>query len=198
MTKQINEAVECIKNGCVVLLPTDTIYGLAVSPKNEKSIEKIYQLKSRPRNMFLPIMVSCIKDLETFGLDINENVKKLFASDFVPGPISIVLGFKEKPKLLWLKGRIEILIRIPDDEKLLKILEKTGALLVTSANKHGYQTKNNIKDILAELSGKPDMIIEGIIKKDIPSTIVNCRENSPIIERIGYVSKDLIENILNK
>jgi len=193
------EIIECLKNGGVVLLPTDTVYGLASSPLHEKAKNKIFELKVRPMTTNLPIMVSSVADLDVFGVDLYPAVLRLFDSSFVPGDLTIVLGFKTEPLLPWLKGRIECAIRIPNDERLLEILQKTGPLLVTSANKHGTPTTpNNIKDILTDLNGKPDLVVDGGIVENIPSTIVNCRLNPPVIERTGRISYDELNKILTK
>ena len=199
MLDKTNEVVQVLQNGGVVLIATDTVYGLAVLPTDEKAIEKLYALKDRPRNMFLPIMVANMRDLELIGLDINPIAKKIFDSDLVPGAITFVLGFKDdslKPD--WLKTRDEIATRIPDNALLLAVLEKTGPLLVTSANKHGQPvTQANVKDILEELVGIPDLVIEDGEGKEVPSTIINCRQNPPVIERNGVIPEDVIKNILN-
>jgi len=199
MLDKTNEVVQVLQNGGVVLIATDTVYGLAVLPTDEKAIEKLYALKDRPRNMFLPIMVANMRDLELIGLDINPIAKKIFDSDLVPGAITFVLGFKDdslKPD--WLKTRDEIATRIPDNALLLAVLEKTGPLLVTSANKHGQPvTQAKVKDILEELVGTPDLVIEDGEGKEVPSTIINCRQNPPVIERNGVIPEDVIKNILN-
>ncbi len=194
---ELNKIVKCIKNGGVALLPTDTVYGLAACPADEKAVNKIFELKSRPRKVNLPIMVSCVEDLYILGVDINPAAVRLFSSAFVPGDITIILGFKSEPTVDWLKGREECAVRIPNDDKLLKILQKTGPLLVTSANKHKEPiTPDNIDDILLNLNGKPDIVIEGGIVKNIPSTIVNCRVKPPVIERTGRILYDQLFKIL--
>ena len=199
MLDKTNETVQILQSGGVVLIATDTVYGLAALPTDEKAVEKIYSLKSRPRDMFLPIMVANMQDLESIGLDINDNAKKLFESDLVPGAITFVLGFKDDSlKPSWLKSRDEIATRIPDNALLLAVLEKTGPLLVTSANKHGKPvTQAKVKDILEELNGSPDLVIEDGEGKEAPSTIINCRPNPPVIERNGTIPVDVINNILN-
>jgi len=198
MLNKTNEIVQTLRNGGAVLIATDTVYGLAAIPTNEKAVEKIYSLKGRPREMFLPIMVANMNDLELLGLDINPVAKKLFESDLVPGAITFVLGFKDDSlKPHWLRSRREIATRIPDNELLLSVLRETGPLLVTSANKHGQPfTQAKVKDILAELNGTPDLIIENGEGKEVPSTIINCRLNPPLIERNGIIPEDVINNIL--
>ena len=199
MLYKTNEIVQTLQTGGVVLIATDTVYGLAVIPTDERAVEKIYSLKNRPRDMFLPIMVANMHDLELLGLDINRNARKLFESELVPGAITFVLGFKdEQLKPDWLKSREEIATRIPDNELLLSVLRKTGPLLVTSANKHGQPvTQAKVQDILAELNGIPDLIIEDGEGKEVPSTIINCRTNPPVIERYGIIPVNVINNILS-
>jgi L-threonylcarbamoyladenylate synthase len=198
MLDKMNEIVETLKNGGVVLIATDTVYGLAASPTDEQAVEKIYALKSRPREMFLPIMVADMHDLELLGLEINPNARKLFESELVPGAITFVLGFKDDSlKPYWLQSRDEIATRIPDNELLLAVLKTTGPLLVTSANRHGMPvTQAKVKDILAELNGVPDLVIEDGEGKEVPSTIINCRRNPPVIERNGIIPEDVIYQIL--
>jgi L-threonylcarbamoyladenylate synthase len=195
---QKTQIIQTLQTGGVVLIATDTVYGLAALPTDEKAVAKIYELKQRPREMFLPIMVAGMEDLEKSGLDINENARKLFASDLVPGAITFVLGFKDESlKPDWLKTRDEIATRIPDNALLLSVLRETGPLLVTSANKHGHtQTPHNVKDILSELNGIPDLIVEDGEGKEVPSTIINCRFNPPKIERNGLIPISVINNIL--
>ncbi|HCC52328.1 MAG TPA: threonylcarbamoyl-AMP synthase [Porphyromonadaceae bacterium] len=196
---KVNQIVQVIYEGGVVLIATDTVYGLAALPTSEEAVSKIYRLKERPENMFLPIMVAEMNDLEKLGLDINDNAKKIFQSELVPGAITFVLGFKDESlKPQWLQGREEIATRIPNNGLLLSVLRETGPLLVTSANRHGIShTPNNVKDILKELNGSPDLIIEEGEGKEMPSTIINCRYNPPVIERLGLISLDVINKILD-
>jgi len=198
MLDKTNETVRVLQNGGAVLIATDTVYGLAALPTDENAVAKIYSLKNRPKDMFLPIMVADVYDLELLGLDINSNARKLFESDLVPGAITFVLGFKDDSlKPYWLKSREEIATRIPDNALLLSVLKETGPLLVTSANKHGQPvTQSKVKDILEELNGVPDLIIEDGEGKEVPSTIINCRHNPPVIERTGTIPLHIINNIL--
>ncbi len=199
MLDNTNEIVQILQNGGVVLIATDTVYGLAAMPTIEKAVERIYALKGRPRTMFLPIMVADVKDLEAIGLDVNAKARKLFESDLVPGAITFVLGFKDESlKPYWLSTRDEIATRIPANALLLSVLKETGPLLVTSANKHGQPvTQAKVKDILGELIGKPDLVIEDGEGKEVPSTIINCRFDPPVIERYGLIPVHIINNILN-
>lgn len=198
MNNCVQKVVDVLHAGGVVLLSTDTVYGLAALPTERKAIDKIYTLKGRPTSMNLPIMVAEVRDLIALGLDIDTNATKLFGSTLVPGAITFILGFKTigiRPS--WLERREEVAVRIPNNSLLLSVLKKTGPLLVTSANKHGsFYSPNKVSEILKELNGEPDLIIEDGEGEEIPSTIINCRHTPPLIERSGLIPIETINEIL--
>ena len=179
--------VECLENGGVVLLPTDTVYGLAVSPNFDEAIDRLFKLKRRPRNVNLPIMVASDAELEALGFEVSEPARRLLRSPLIPGSLTLAMGFRSDYRPAWLAGRDEAAVRIPNDERLLSVLRKTGPLLVTSANAHSAETPDNVADILAQLDGAPDLSIDGGTLRTTASTLVNCRVDPPAIERLGVV-----------
>ncbi len=195
---EVDEIVTCLMAGGIVLIPTDTVYGLAVCPRFSESVDRLYALKSRPRNRNLPIMVADIKDLELLGVEINKRAMQLLTSRYVPGAITLAMGFLKKgPLLPWLSGRDEVAVRIPNDARLLSVLKKTGPLLVTSANRHGHPiTPDNIEEILSQLDGEPDIVIDGGKIKTTPSTLINCHCDPPIVEREGVISQSELSKYL--
>jgi L-threonylcarbamoyladenylate synthase len=194
----VEEIVDCLENGGVVLLPTDTVYGLAVSPNFDESIDRLFALKRRPRNVNLPIMVASDDELEPLGFEISESARRLLRSSLIPGSITLALGFSSDYRPPWLAGRDEAAIRIPNDEQLLAVLRKAGPLLVTSANSHSADTPDNVQDILAQLDGAPDLAIDGGRLKTTASTLVNCRVDPPAIERLGVVPESEVLRYLNE
>lgn len=191
--------LKILRNGGVILIATDTVYGLAALPTHTTAVAKIYALKERPADMFLPIMAANINDLELLGLDFNDRARKLFGSHLVPGGITFVLGFgNQSPKPYWLAMRDEVAVRIPNNARLLAIMQETGPLLVTSANRHGRPNLPDVKSILAELNGTPDLVVEDGEGTETPSTIINCRYNPPVIERYGMISAQTIQDILEQ
>ena len=187
MNNQVEDIVECLSKGGVVLIPTDTVYGLAVSPNFDKSIDRLFALKRRPRNVNLPIMVASDTELEPLGFELSESARRLLRSPLVPGSLTLAMGFRSEYRPEWLAGREEAAVRIPNDERLLAVLRKAGPLLVTSANAHSAETPDNVSDILAQLDGAPDLFIDGGILRTTASTLVNCRVDPPVIERVGVV-----------
>ena len=187
MNNEVEDIVECLSKGGVVLIPTDTVYGLAVSPNFDKSIDRLFALKRRPRNVNLPIMVASDTELEPLGFELSESARRLLRSPLVPGSLTLAMGFRSEYRPEWLAGREEAAVRIPNDERLLAVLRKAGPLLVTSANAHSAETPDNVSDILAQLDGAPDLFIDGGILRTTASTLVNCRVDPPVIERVGVV-----------
>jgi L-threonylcarbamoyladenylate synthase len=193
----VESIVECLANGGVVLLPTDTVYGLAVSPNFEASIDRLFALKRRPRNVNLPIMVASEAELEALGFEISEAARRLLRSPLIPGSLTLAMGFRSDYRPSWLEGRDEAAVRIPNDERLLAVLRKAGPLLVTSANAHSAETPDNVQDILAQLDGAPDMWIDGGTLRTTASTLVNCRVDPPVIERLGVVPESEVLKYLS-
>src|ERR1043165_9693574 len=101
----VDEIVECLGNGGVVLLPTDTVYGLAISPDFDKSIDRLFALKRRPRTVNLPIMVASEADLEPLGFAISKSARCLLRSPLIPGSLTLALGFRSDYRPPWLAGR---------------------------------------------------------------------------------------------
>src|ERR1051325_8717213 len=114
--------VKCLGRGGVVLLPTDTVYGLAVSPEFDEAIDRLFRLKRRPRNVNLPIMVASDAELEPLGFEVSEAARRLLASPLIPGSLTLAMGFSSDYRPEWLAGREEAAGRIPNDEGLLSVL----------------------------------------------------------------------------
>ena len=197
MNIEIEKIVECLATGGVVLIPTDTVYGLAVSPNFDESISRLFALKRRPRNVNLPIMVASDAELELLGFEVSKAARRLLRSPLIPGSLTLAMGFSSDYRPSWLAGRDEAAVRIPNDERLLSVLRKTGPLLVTSANAHSAGTPDNVEDILAQLDGAPDLAIDGGTLRTTASTLVNCRIDPPAIERIGVVPESEVLKYLS-
>ncbi|MFL6142276.1 MAG: L-threonylcarbamoyladenylate synthase [Labedaea sp.] len=191
----ITSVHECLLRGGVVLLPTDTVYGLAVHPERDEAAERLFRMKRRPRARNLPIMVAATADLPALGAIVNVPARRLLEA-FAPGPLTVALGLRPGAAPEWLAGRVEIGVRIPADEDLRALLQITGPLLATSANVHAQATRESVAEILADLDGAPDLVIDGGPRDTTPSTLVNCNLPEPVIERLGMLSAEQIEKVL--
>jgi L-threonylcarbamoyladenylate synthase len=178
-------------------VPTDTVYGLAVHPLASAAVDRVFELKGRPAEKKLPVMVADPQDLEGLGVDVNEPARRLLASELLPGPVTLALGFGAgagRPS--WLRERHEVAVRIPASDLLRKLIRRTGPLLVTSANRSQEETRQDTSSVLGSLLGSPDLVIEGGTLSSVPSTLVNCNVVPPVVERVGAVPEPRIWEII--
>jgi L-threonylcarbamoyladenylate synthase len=184
----IGRIAACLLAGGIVLMPTDTVYGLAVHPTFAASVDRLFALKRRSRSRQLPVMIAAQDALATLGVRVTDTARRVLRSPLVPGALTFVLGLGDGPVPSWLAGREEVAIRIPDDSRLLAVLRQTGPLFVTSANTHGAATPESLNDALAQLDGAPDLAIDGGTLRTVPSTLLNCRRDPPVVEREGAIA----------
>ena len=184
----LSEVVACLRIGGVVVVPTDTVYGLAVLPNQTSAIERLYALKGRSRTKALPVMVANIEQVAGLGVITSLAIEQLLASPFLPGALTIVAAIDPLKCPDWLRGREEVAFRIPNSPLLLEVMAQVGPLLVTSANLAGVPTPKTVSQVLAQLTGAPDLVVEDETGADIASTLVNCSQKLASIERVGAIS----------
>ena len=191
----VEKVVEVLRGGGVVLLPTDTVYGLAVAPEaGDEPLARLFAMKRRPLSRNLPIMVADADQARALGAEVSDAARRLLAA-FAPGPLTVALGLRG-PAPQWLAGRDEIAVRIPADAFLLAVLRAAGPLLVTSANLHGRPTPETLPEVLEQLDGEPDLAVDGGPRQTVPSTLVNCNLPTPVVERVGAVPAERIAEVL--
>ena len=187
---------DVLVDGGVALVPTDTVYGLAVQPTRADAIARLVAMKRRPRGRNLPIMVAAVEQLDGLGVVITDDARRLMEA-FLPGSLSLALGLRPGAAPDWLVGRVEVAIRIPNDEQLLDILAAAGPLLVTSANMSDAPTPATVAEIMDVLAFHPDVVVDGGSRTGgVASTLVNCNLPIPVVERVGAISSDEIARVL--
>ena len=194
--KIIKEAARIIKNGGLVIYPTETCYGIGSDATNVKAINRIYEIKGRARTKAIPIIVSGLKMMKKYGV-ITDEIKFL-VKRFMPGPLTIITRKKKTiPNILNPK---EIAFRIssnPIASMLVKEVELP--ITTTSANISGQQPIYKIDDIIKAFEGKVDMIFDcGNLPRIKPSTYIDMKTDEPKIIREGPISKKVIIKELKK
>ncbi len=185
-------AVETLTGGGVAVLPTDTVYGLAVRPVDGDAVRAVFGFKSRPVGMHLPVLAASLTQVHALGVHFTAGAHAL-ARRWWPGPLTLAFGFDlggSRPA--WLEGREEVAVRIPDHEFLRSVLNETGVLLVTSANRHGAPTPLTAEDVAERLDGAIDLVVDGGRLSDVPSTLVNVRYEETVVEREGAITREQI------
>ena len=192
----VEYSAELLYHDGVILTPTDTVYGLICFPTSDIAIKKIFDMKERPVNRHLPIIVADWRQAESeLPVVWNEPARKL-ADRFWPGALTIACGVIEND-VEWLEGRAEVGIRAPDHAYIQKLARKMGPLLMTSANRHGEDTPHTIEGALGSLAIPPSLAIDGGVLSGAPSTLVNVNLPKPKIERSGSIPDAEIERVVS-
>lgn len=194
---QIDEAVDLLRNGELVALPTETVYGLAVDATNEAAIQKIFDVKGRPRNHPLILHIHSYENLDYWAHNISIYAQKLVES-FWPGPLTIVLNKKNNVSHIITGGLNTVAIRVPKHPVILKVIDKLGnGIVAPSANLHQKTSPTKPIHVLKALNGKIPAILDGGMSSvGIESTIIDMTKDVPTILRYGIITKEMIEEVL--
>ncbi|MBM3948413.1 MAG: threonylcarbamoyl-AMP synthase [SAR202 cluster bacterium] len=191
---QVSAAVEVLKQGGVVAVPTDTLYGLAANALNEVAVRRVFAVKGRPEGMALPVLIADTEDLAKFAVDVPEAAWKL-ARRFWPGPLTLVLRKADVIPSIVTGGADTVGLRVPAADLVRQIVRELGAPVTgTSANRTGKPGLTTADDVMAELGGLVDLVLDiGPITSDYQgaaSTIIDMLSQPPLILREGPVSTE--------
>jgi L-threonylcarbamoyladenylate synthase len=202
----IANAAQALKDGHLVAFPTETVYGLGADATNEKAVSRIYSVKRRPVGHPVIVHISSINKLENWATDIPDYAIKL-AREFWPGPMTLILPRKEIAKDFITGGQNNVGIRVPAQPIALALLKKFEDLggqgiAAPSANRFGAvspTTASAVEEELGDFFGKEDLVLDGgQCLVGIESTIIDCTGLSPIVLRPGAITKEMIEQTLDK
>jgi L-threonylcarbamoyladenylate synthase len=185
-------AVEVLEGGGTVAFPTDTVYGLAARIDTYETIEKLFAIKERPQDRAIAALLGRVEDLERVTQKPNLEALRL-AARFWPGPLTLVVPKHPGiPEII--SPRPTIGVRIPDHPVALALLQATGPLAVTSANLSGQNNTVTAREVLAQLDGRIDLILDGgTTPRGLPSTVLDMTGETPVILRQGPLSADALD-----
>ena len=186
---EIQAALKILQNGGIVAFPTDTVYGLGALAFNNNAIESIYKAKNRPIEKAIPILIGDLSDFEKVADDIP-NMALRFASRFWPGPLTCIVPKKQALPLA-VSATTTVAVRIPDHIDARALLRAAGPMAVTSANISGGKTPSTAQEVYDQLNGRIPLILDGgTTQGGIPSTLVDCTGELPMILREGPITLD--------
>lgn len=192
----IEEAGRIIKEGGLVAVPTETVYGLAGDALNPGSSRKIYEAKGRPSDNPLIVHIARLKDLETIACDIPDTAYAL-AIAYWPGPLTMVLKKKDIVPKETTGGLDTVAVRYPVNEIMQRVIKSAGGFIAApSANRSGRPSCTNADHCAEDLNGRIDMIIDGgEAGIGLESTVLDLTGERPVILRHGYIDKAMIERV---
>ncbi|MDX2050238.1 MAG: L-threonylcarbamoyladenylate synthase [Rickettsiaceae bacterium] len=194
MFVDLDYAISLIKSGEAVIIPTETVYGIAALATSDEAVQKIYQIKRRPRSNPLIVHVSSIDEALIYGI-FNEDAQKI-AQVFWPGPVTIIVP-KRNSKISTLVCPLDsIAIRVPNNNFTQNIIKEVkGPIAAPSANIFTHLTPTTAEHAYQNFEGKIPVLDGGRSVYGIESTIIDCTASEAQIVRLGFIEPESISNL---
>lgn len=195
----IQTAADVLKAGRLVAFPTDTVYGLAAHGFLPAAIEQLYKVKERPRTKAIALLVADADDLHRVARHVPHDAWQL-AARFWPGALSLVVPRADDLPLVLTAGGDTVAVRMPEHPIALQVIAAAGApLATTSANLSGGPDPITAGDVLRDLGGRIELILDGgTCAGGIPSTVLDLTTDPPVIRRKGPVGREELEQVIGR
>ena len=184
----IARAVDLLRRGGVVALPTDTVYGLAASLDHPLAVERLFSIKGRSGTKAIPVLISDIAAFERLTDDLTPTARRL-AESYWPGALTIVVSASDAVPESVRRDGSTVGIRMPDSADALAIIAAAGgALAVTSANRSGGAEARSADEVRIKLGNRVDFVVDGGATREAsPSTVVDVTRDQLRVLRQGAV-----------
>lgn len=196
--KAIEYALELIRRGDVVALPTDTVYGIMADGYNADAIEKLFVAKDRPTHKAIQLLVAEVQALERVATYVSPMAQTL-AEKFWPGGLTLVVPARAGLPAKLRADTDTIGVRLPDAPLVRDLARALGRpLAATSANRSGSVNPRTAQDVLNDLDGRIALIVDGgAMPGNVASTVLDCTQEIPRVLRAGYLSLQDIADALH-
>jgi len=191
----IAAAVEAVKSGELVVLPTDTVYGLGTDAFQPDAVAKLLETKGRGRDMPVPVLVGSPRTLPGIATGLSPSAQSLIEA-FWPGGLTLVCTVQ--PTLQWDLGetRGTVAVRMPLHPVAIELLTATGPLAVSSANRSGMAPATTLDEAIEQLGDDVSVYLDGGPSGEpVPSTIVDVTGDVPRLLRAGAVTAELLREV---
>ncbi len=188
MDEALRLAVLTLLEGRIIAYPTETIYGLGAKYDNEKALIRLYDLKHRPHEKTIPIIIGGVEQLSLLVNSVNDTAR-LLMQKFWPGPLTLVF-YARSGLNSYITCTDKIAIRIPGESFALDLVNKAGfPITATSANISGFPPASNTAMISKYFNDRLDLIVNGGTSQNTqPSTIVDVTRETAVVLREGVIS----------
>ena len=196
ISEQVKKGVSILKQGGVIAYPTDTVYGLGASAYLPEAVKRVFEVKKRPLNMPLPLLLADESQLTEVTEELPP-VARLLIKEFLPGALTLVLPKSASVHDIVSGGGYTVAVRIPAHPVPVALAGGLGAPLVgTSANLSGRPSPLTAEEVDSQLGGEVDLIIDGgKCPGGKESTVVDLSGEKPVILRQGAIPQEEIERI---
>ena len=192
-------AAKLLKQGELVALPTETVYGIAADARNGEAVHKIFEAKGRPQDNPLIVHICGMDMLHGIVSEVPERAKKLAAA-FWPGPLTMVMPRGPEVSEVTCAGLDTVGVRMPSHPVVQAVIKASGvAFAAPSANLSGKPSPTNAQDTLADMDGRLPLILDGGESAvGVESTVVSVIGEHPMLLRPGYITKEQMEAVLGE
>ena len=189
----LKQAVGILRDGGLVAYPTDTVYGLAALPTDERAVRRLFEAKKRELDKAVPLLIASPGDLASVAGEVPEVARKLIDA-FWPGALTLVLRKAERFRSLAVGETVAV--RVPDHPVPRELARLLGAPITgTSANVSGGAEALSANEVRVQLGDAVDLIIEGgRCPGGRPSTVVDCTSRVPRIVRAGAIGREELKS----
>jgi L-threonylcarbamoyladenylate synthase len=190
-------AVVALEEGKLVVLPTDTVYGLAADAFSPRAVQNLLDAKGRSRRMPPPVLIGAPSTIDALVEQVPSWLRAAVEALW-PGPLTVICH--QQPSLTWDLGEAHntVAVRMPDDERALALLEKTGPLAVSSANVTGEPAATTVEAAEDMLGGRVAVYLDGgPSPSGVPSTILDATGTTPKVLRQGAITLDVLHTYNN-
>lgn len=193
----LSRAAHLLRGGGVIAFPTDTVYGIAAHAFLPAAVQRLYTIKERPLDRAIPLLLSSAGDVRTLCRDVPPLAWALMER-FWPGPLTIVLWAQPHVPQIVTAGKGSVAVRLPDHFVPRALAEAIGApLAATSANISGQPSAKTAQDVIDELDGKIDFILDGGPRPNgTESTVVDLTQKQAAILRHGALADETLAALL--
>ncbi len=194
--RQVDRGISILKRGGIVAFPTDTVYGLGACANRYQAVERVYQVKERPRSMALPLLLARTSQISEVAEPVPP-VAWLLADHFLPGALTIVLHKSSSVPDIITAGGLTVAVRIPDHPIPVALADGLGMPIVgTSANLSGKPSVLTADEVYSQFGEKIDLVIDGgRCPGGRESTIVDVTGETPVVLREGAISKEELKQV---
>ncbi len=194
----INLAATVLRDGGIVVFPTETVYGLGALADSKFGPNEMFEVKVRPTDLPIPLLVETEDALDTWGTDVPEYAHKL-ARAFWPGAVTLVVKASERVPRDFRAPDGTIGLRSPNHEVVMELLQAAGGpIFATSANTHGNPAPGSFAEVEPRIIAHADVSLDGgETEHQMPSTVVLCTGEQPVVVREGAVSSEQIMDVAN-
>lgn len=197
--EELAEAGRVLKEGGLVAFPTETVYGLGGDAMCSEAAAKIYAAKGRPSDNPLIVHIADMDSLYDIVEEVSEDAVKL-AERFWPGPMTMIFTKKDKVPYSTTGGLETVAVRMPSHPVAMELIRQSGVYVAApSANTSGRPSPTRADHVIEDLDGRIDMILDGgSVGIGLESTIIDMTAEVPVILRPGYITKEMLEDVVGE